>query len=281
MDKARAFTGFLSILTKGDAEMKTILSLGFVLLAGFLVGGPAHASFSDEHLDLLEQQVVVEDGDAVFTGLIENTHSSRSITLVSVYVVLKDAEGLIIDIVQGFPDDPLTDIAPGEQRPYAVETPYEESDFDTYTLRVEGVLSPISPHLKDSLVTGEVVILKEGLTFTTGRRDLVIIYGEIFNGTNAVITSISLTFTLYDSVGKVGTIVTDGIGNTLNLVELWPGQTRAFKAAGLLLVALDDVTEYRASLQYDPLRVVDDIATGVEETSWGQIKNHSRAESAR
>ena len=136
---------------------------------------PRLASFSDEHLDLLEQQVVVEDGVAVFTGLVENTHSSRSITLVSVYVVLKDAEGLIIDIVQGFPDDSLTDIAPGEQRPYAVETSYEESDFDTYTLRVEGILSPISPHLKDSLVTGEVVVLKESLTFTTGPRELVII----------------------------------------------------------------------------------------------------------
>ena len=261
--------------------MRSSLVLSFVLLAGFLLGGPAHASFSNEHLDLLEQQVIVEDGVAVFTGLIENTHSSRSIAYVSVYVVLKDAEGLIIDIVQGFPDDSLTDIAPGEQRPYAVETPYEESDFDTYTLRVEGVLSPISPHLKDSLVTGEVVVLKESLTFTTGRRGLVIIYGEIFNGTNAVITSISPTFTLYDSVGKVGTMVTEGTGNNLHLVELWPGQTIAFKASGLLaLGTLDDVTEYRVSLQYDPLRIVDDIATGVEETSWGQVKNHSRVENA-
>ena len=154
--------------------MRSSLSLGFVLLAGFLAGGPAHASFffSDEHLDLLEQQVVVEDGVAVFTGLIENTQPSRSIAHVSVYVVLKDAEGLILDIVQGFPDDSLTDITPGEQLPYEVKTPYEESDFDTYTLRVEGVLS----------------------------------------------------------------------------------------------------------FQYDLLRVVDDIATGVEETSWGQIKSHAAEE---
>lgn len=257
--------------------MRANLALGFVLLAGFLVGGPAHASFSfsDEHLDLLEQQVVVEDGVVVFTGLIENIHPSRSIAYVSVYVVLKDAEGLIIDIVQGFPDESTTDIAPGEQRPYEVKTPYEEGEFDAYTLRAEGVLSSISPQLTDRLVTGEVTVLAESLTFTTGRRGLVIIYGEIFNGTNAVITSISPTFTLYDSVGKVGTIVTEGTGN-LHLVELWPGQTIAFKASGLLaLGTLDDVEEYRVSLYYDPLRVVGDIATGVEETSWGQIKNHT------
>ena len=74
--------------------------------------------------------------------------------------------------------------------------------------------------------------------------------------------------------------MTEGTGNNLHLVELWPGQTIAFKASGLLLVSLDDVTEYRVSLQYDPLRIVDDIATGVEEMSWGQIKNHSRAKSA-
>ena len=256
------------------------LLLAFALFAGLFVGGPAHASFSDEHLDLLEKQVVVEGSGVVFTGLIENTHPNRSIAYVSVYVVLKDAEGLILDIVQGFPDDSLTDIAPGEQRPYAVEVPYGESDFETYTLRVEGVLSPISPHLQDSLVTGEVVVVKESLTFTTGRRGLVFIYGEIFNGTNAVITSISPTFTLYDSVGEVGTLVTEGIGNNLHLVELWPGQTIAFKASGLLLVSLDNVESYRVNLQYDPLRVVGDIATGVEETSWGQIKNYNRAESA-
>lgn len=254
--------------------MRSSLVLGFVLLAGFLVGGPAHASFSNEHLDLLEQQVVIEDGVVVFTGLVENTHSSRSIAHVSVYVVLKDAEGLILDIVQGFPDESFTDIAPGEQRPYEVKTPYEESDFDTYTLRVEGVLSSISPQLTDRLVTGEVTILAESLTFTTSRRGLVLAYGEVFNGTNAVITSINPTIILYDSVGEVGTLVSDGTGSNLHLVELWPGQTIAFKASGLLVLGtLDDVEEYRVSLYYDPLRVVDDIATGVEETSWGQIKS--------
>ena len=40
-------------LTQGDMGMKANPFLAFVLLAGFLVGGPAHASFSDDCSDLI------------------------------------------------------------------------------------------------------------------------------------------------------------------------------------------------------------------------------------
>ena len=113
--------------------MRLSLALGFVLLAGFLVGVPAHASFSDEHLALLEvNESVDEFGLMVFTGTIQNTHATQAIGTTSIYVVLKQGDQ-IIAIYRDFPDNPLKDLAPGESRSFEVETDHAEESMTAST----------------------------------------------------------------------------------------------------------------------------------------------------
>lgn len=260
--------------------MKSSLPLCFVLLAGILAGGPTHASFSDEHLALLDTEVVAKRASAVFTGLIENTHPTRSINDVIVYVTLKqyvDGRLFIIDIIRGFPSDPFVDIAPGEQRPFEVVAPYGERDYDEYSIRVDGAL--VSFFDRD-LVTGEVTIVEETLTWTWNDNGDTMVYGEIYNGTNAVIGQLNPTFTLKKGSRDVGiTAIVNGF-NRLTLVELLPGETVEFKAVSA--THIDAWETYAVDIYYEPLRLYEEaIATSVEETSWGQIKNHAASEIGR
>ena len=259
--------------------MRSSLALGFVLLAGFLAGGPAHASFSDEHLKLLNTEVVADRSSVVFSGLIENTHPSRSVNDVTIYITLKqyfDGRAFIIDIIRGFPNDSFVAIAPGEQRPFEVVAPYGQRDYDEYSIRVDGALAFV---FDGDLVTGEVVIVEESLTWTWNDEGETLVYGEIYNGTNVVVGRLNPTFTLKSGSRDVGiTAIANGF-NRLNLVELLPGETVEFMAVSA--TNIDAWDRYVVDLYYEPLRLYEaDIATGVEEVSWGQIKNHSRVENA-
>ena len=180
-------------LTQGDMGMRSSLVLGFVLLAGFLVGGPAHASFSDEHLELLDvTEVVDEYGLIVFTGSVRNTHTVQSVTAASIYVILKQ-DGQIIAIYRGFPDSSLKDLAPGETRSFEVETDYAKGEYDAFNVRVEGLLEPPDA----SLITGSFGLVEESLNLTQTREGRAIFYGELFNGTNALIRHVDIQFEVY------------------------------------------------------------------------------------
>ena len=253
------------------------LALGFVLLAGFLAGGPAHASFSDEHLDLLDvTEVVDEYGLIVFTGSVRNTHAMQSIKTAIIYVILKQ-DGKIIAIYRGFPDRSLEKLAPGETRSFEVETDHAEGEYDAFNVRVEGVLEPPDA----SLITGSFGIVEESLNLTQTSTGWAVFYGELFNGTNALIRRVEIMFTLMNRRGDVvGFAFPDPVFGTLEAAELWPGETIDFAAISILTPSLIDTWEIE--LTYEVVRIVEEtIPTVADGRTWGQIKNHSRAESAR
>lgn len=259
--------------------MRTNLALGFVLLAGILAGSPTHASFSDEHLKLINVEVVSDRSSTTFTGLIENTHPTRSISDVTIYITLKgEYEGRlqIVAFLRGFPNDIFVDIAPGEQRSFEVPVPYGERDYDEYSIRVDGALAFV---VDDALITGEVTLVEETLTWLPHDDGSTMVYGEIHNGTNVVVGRLKPTFTLKSGSHDVGTTILAYAFNRLEQIELLPGETVEFWA-----VAPTDFWSwdtYAVDLYWEPLRLYEEaIATGVEETSWGQIKNHNHAEKA-
>ena len=256
--------------------MRLSLALGFVLLAGLLVGGPAHASFSDEHLALLEvNESVDEFGLMVFTGTIQNTHATQAIGTTSIYVVLKQGDQ-IIAIYRDFPDNPLKDLAPGDIRSFEVETDHAEGEYDSFNIRLEGVLEPPDA----SLITGSFGLVEESLNLTQTRDGRAVFYGELFNGTNALIRNVDIQFTLMDRRGDiVGFAFPNPLLGTLTAVEIWPGAILDFAASSLLSPTLIDTWEIE--ITYEVVRIVEEtIPTVADGMTWGQIKNHSRVESA-
>ncbi|MXW80275.1 MAG: hypothetical protein F4Z57_15070 [Gemmatimonadetes bacterium] len=260
--------------------MKTNPFLAFVLLAS-LFSQPLSAKsaiFSDEHLRLHNVEVAHGRASTTFTGLIENTHPIRSADDIIIYIVLKqhaDNHTFIIDILRGFPDDSSVNIAPGERRPFEVVVPYGERDFDDYTLRVDGALAFV---FDGGQVTGEVALVEETLTWTWNDDGDTMVYGELYNGTNAVVGRLNPTFTLKRGGRDVGlTVITDGF-NRLSRVELLPGQTVEFWAVSA--AHIDSWDTYSVDIYWEPLRLYEDVRTGLEAASWGQIKNYSRVENA-
>ena len=248
------------------------LFVPFILMAG-LLAQPLHAksTASDEYLELINPRSDVnEDGFIVFTGFIENSHPLHTAADVGIYITLKK-EGDIIDILVRFPDNPFEHIAPGEERPYQLLTSYREGDYDEHSIRVAGEEGFVFDR---SLITGEVIIVEESLTWKESKnRGETSVFGEIYNGTNAVIGRIKPIIELFDGsrfLGLTGNVDLNG----LSRLELLPGETVEFW--GHSAVGYYSWDTYNPILTYEPLRlfelVVDDTPTITQDLSWGHIK---------
>ena len=249
--------------------MRANLSLGLVLLAAGLCAEPACAFWSDEHLELLEvAEVVDEFGLMVFTGTIQNTHTTQAIDTVSIYVVLKK-EGRIVAIYRGWPDRSSGGIGPSETQSFSIETDYAEGEYDEFNVRLEGTLD--APDA--SLVTGELTIVEESLNLTTSPEGQTVIYGELFNGTNALIREINIQFTLLDARGDViGFALPSLLSISLKYTDLWPNEKIDFSATST--VSLNRVKSWEVEIEFEAIRVVEsDAPTVSTSTTWGQIKH--------
>lgn len=250
--------------------MRVNLALGFVLLAG-LFAAPACAFWSDEYLELLEVNGAADEyGLMVFSGTIQNTHSAQSINTISIFIVLKK-EGRIVAIYRGFPEKPLSAIEPGETRSFEIETDYEQGFYDEFNVRLEGLLEP----LDDSALTGEFYLIEESLNLTTNPEGKTVFYGELFNGTNAIVADITIQFTLLDARGDViGFANPVLLSLTLKHTELWPDSKIDFTAE--THISLNRIKDWEVSIGFEPIRIVEaDVMTVLTDMTWGQIKSHS------
>ena len=249
--------------------MTTNLALGFVLLAG-LLAAPAHAYFSaDEYLELLSiEEVVDEYGLIVFNGTIKNTHTTQPIDLFAVYIIIKK-DGRIIARHRVSPLSFLKGLAPGATIHFSFESLYVPSDYDEFNVRLEGRLEP--PDL--DLIVGELSLVEESVYITT-EDGYTVIYGEIFNGTNAIIENIYVGFTLLNARGDAyDTADTNYSLSVLKLAEVYPGETIDF-AARTLFAAADRIKEWEVVIVFSPMKIVETeaIPTVSTSTTWGQIK---------
>ena len=211
----------------------------------------------------------------VFAGTIQNTHAVQSIDTISIYVVLKK-EGRIVAIYRGFPERSLSALEPGGTRSFEIETDYEEGAYDEFNVRLEGVLEP----LDDSALAGEFYLIEESLNLTTNPEGKTVFYGELFNGTNAIVRDITIKFTLLDARGDViGFADPVLLSLSLKHTELWPNSKIDFTAE--TRISLNRIKDWEVSIGFEAVRIVGpDVMTVSTEMTWGQIKNHNRAENA-
>lgn len=244
--------------------MRANLTLGFVLIAG-LLAAPAHAFRSGEHLELLEvNEVVDEYGLMTFAGTVQNNHTTQAITGISAYVILKK-EGRIIAIYRGWLDGAFS-LSPGETGSFLVEADYAEGEYDEFYVRLDGLLKPPEA----DFITGELVLIEESLNLTSSADGQTVLYGELFNGTNAIIGSVNLQFNLLDARGRVVGIA---VPLELGYIELWPGEKIDFTAIGVL-TSDRRISSWDVEIEFEAIRLAEsDVPTVATGATWGQIKH--------
>ena len=252
--------------------MRSSLALGFVLLMGLSLSvAPTHAINSSRHLELVAvNEAVDEYGLMTFAGTVQNTHRTQWIQGVRAYVVLK-REDQVIAIYEGWLDGQT--LPPGETGSFFIEADYAEDEYDEFYVRLAGLLVPPDA----SFIVGEIIIIEESLNITQDSSGQTVVYGELINGTNAIIGTINLQFNLLDARGR---LVGIALPHNLNYLDLWPNEKRDF-AAIAVLTSDRRIEGWEVEIEIEAIRIVEsDVPTVSTGTSWGQIKSHSRAESA-
>ena len=242
--------------------MRASLALGFALVAA-LLSSPANAFNSSKNIELLEvNEAIDEYGLMTFAGMVQNTHTTQPVIAIKVYVILKQGSRIV-----AIYEHPLkAQLLPGESHSFLVETDYAEGDYDTFEVRLAGLTGAPDP----SFVIGELVVLEESLSLTHSPDGETVLYGEIFNGTNAIINSIELFVYLYDARDRSVGIAFPHLG--LVQIELWPGEKIDF-AAIADLSSDSKIVRWDISMEFEPLRIIEeDVVTGVAEATWGQVK---------
>ena len=248
----------------------------FLLLAG-LCAAPADASRSDEHLELLSvEESIDDDGFSVFAGSVRNTSLVQAV-IPHIYVVLKK-DGVVVGRYLGrIGLEHIRGLAPSRSASFRISTEHEPGDYDEFHISLSSQRATIDP---DS-IEGNLAVVEESVVLTIGVYLLIeqtILYGELVNNTNAVVTDITVEFDLFDGRGRVLGVASTMFFDSLQFIELGPGETIDFAA----LVPRAAESRMR---DWDPPRVSfravelvnQDVPTAITETTWGQVK-HGRGQ---
>ena len=260
--------------------MRAILTaLCFVLLAG-LCTSSAYAFRSGEHLELLSVEESIDDyGLAVFSGTVQNTSATQSVML-HVHVILKKDGVIVARYLGRISFEFLNGLGPGRSTDFSVKTDYEPGDYDEFYVSLKGYPADIDL----DMVEGDLDIVEGSVGLTTSVYLLVeytVLYGELVNNTNAVVTDITVEFDLLDGRDNlIGIASTRSFVEFLQFFELGPGESVDF-AALVPRASESRVKGWEPRVSFRAIELVGlDIPTAITETTWGQIKNHSRAENA-
>ena len=246
---------------------KVVVCLWACLMAAL----PAISQESKEYLKLIELRAEVgDDGFIEFVGVVHNTHPSLSPLRANVLLTLKK-DGIIIDLI-GARCSKRNEPAAGEICEFSVKTKYTEDDYDSVSGRVRStVFNKPGPEL----LTGELYLVEESLNVRSGGDGWVAIMGELHNGTNARLQISKLSFGLWDTKRNfLGLAETGSSFSTFNpqFQNIYPGENISFLATNedVSFVKVDSVA---MGLRYGIMEyILEDVATGIEAASWGQIK---------
>ena len=263
------------------------LALGFVLIAG-LLAAPAYAVYSNEYLEVVDVEEVADDeGRITFIGNVMNANEYQSINPLQVFLTLK-REGIVIGVHMGRPDS-FDPILPGEIRSFSVESGAIQGDYDDFSIRVVGYIGPTDPNL--SALTGGLLLVEDSLNFTViGPDSTSVILGELFNGTNAILTNLVIQFRLFkDEDCLIGTAKPSEKYNdagSLLYQDVLPGEAITFIAYSD--APFEKVARWEYDVGFDLVRIVpeavqieDAVSTAVTGATWGQIKQNSLSPAPR
>ena len=254
------------------------LTLGFILLAGLLAAPIRAAAGSSEHLELLEfNEVVNEYGRVAFVGTVQNTHENRSMRHPPRAIVTLTKEGLVILIRTGKCESIP---GPGEVCSFSANTKITLEDYDKFFVRLKGSLddsdsSMLTGELTDpdpSMLTGELTLVERSLNFLRTENEGTLFFGQLFNGTNAILKDITIEFSLFDAEDRFLGTAPEAPYEEYDIGNLCPNETVPFVAVAKD-VPFAKVEHWEIEIGYSieqyELSAVSTITT---EATWGQIK---------
>ena len=170
----------------------------------------------------------------------------------------------VVDVRSAYVDGPGGhELGPGEIGFFERMTLMTKADFDSYTITFDGRLDAAGA----SFVTGDILMIEESLNVMEYAGDAAI-FGQFTNGTNAVITDVSLRFFLYDAAGA---LVGFAEANYSLPNEIYPDELVPFRATSD--ADFEAVASWTATWEFTADRIPQDFPTGVEISSWGVVKN--------
>jgi hypothetical protein len=220
-----------------------------------------------QDIELVSQQQETNFfGWVTFRGYARNI-GDRSVKYPKVRITLKKS-GKIIQVATSDIVGPTDDVlAPGERGSFDVPTLTKASEFDEALYSFSGTPAALDP----ALVSGEVHLIAQSLNLIDDGLGNAEFLGEFVNQTNAIVGDVVVRFTLYDAAGDFIGIADTGILEDLYQPgEIRPNQVVPFTASGS--ARFRDVATWQVEITYVAMRLADQIATPVEETSWGRAK---------
>ena len=180
----------------------SISALWFFLFAVGLCAAPADASRSDEHLELLSvEESIDDDGFSVFAGSVRNTSLVQAV-IPHIYVVLKK-DGVVVGRYVGrIGLEHIRGLAPSRSASFRISTDHEPGDYDEFHISLKSRAGEIDP----DLIEGDLAIVEGSVSLITSVYSFVehtVLYGELVNNTNAVVTDITVEFDLFDGRNKL------------------------------------------------------------------------------
>ena len=251
--------------------MSTKIPLCLIAVACLLAAEPVDAFESaSKYLELSNMEDTIDEyGLAVFSGDISNSHRTKHLSTVHVHLILKK-NGLVIGTEKFYLH---RNLKPLGTESFRHETLYTPEDYDDFYMLADGLVSSVDINL----VVGEVYFVEESFNVVDG-----VIYGEIHNATNAVISGVQLGFEFFDARGdRLFVLLTTRLlinEYAFDLVDIGAGKTAGFS------IALDDdlpwqkikSQEVEIGWYVKDIADIPAIATTVDAASWGEIKAMGR-----
>ncbi len=230
-----------------------------------------------EGLELLNVEETIDSARLVrFTGTVQNTRN-QSILLPKIVVSLKKegkVMGIFIGTISG-PTDGYYQLHPGEIGIFDVHTGVTRDQYDEFSVRSDGGLNGLDNGSNDfdrSLLTGDLTLVEDSFNLTADWGENALFFGELLNGTNAILQAINVRISLFDA--KDAFIGAATIPRLYLPNELSPGEVLSFQATSD--VPLSNVVRWEISIEYAPARLGHGDATAVGDATWGEVKHSQR-----
>ena len=269
-------------MPKKDNVSQGVIMYGtlFVLFCLF-VASPSSALLSTDNLELVDYRVVANPSGRLFVqGSVKNIHPELTTSALNIVCVFKKGPA----VVAVYEFRASEELAPGTIGAFEGATNFfSVRDYDELKITVLGRFGEEVEleGIDMSEVTGGISIHQNSLSTVVGYNDfamqVLVVYGELVNDTDAVITRPVVKFEFYWNnfldVSSEASVSNNAFFDTL----IYPGDVIPFQSFGIIRYGTSDsqnlIIEFLPVESYYPPRVEAPTPSAIESMSWGQIKD--------
>ena len=229
----------------------------------------AQVELPEEHLELAEgmSTSLDEDGEVVVSIVVRNTHPTLHISSVTARVAAMQ-DGLVV----GYLYFSCGRLGPGEAVTCYDETRLTKEEYGDFAfghITLGGQFRP----LDESMIIGEPIVIEKSLNCLPDRDGNILFLGEVLNDTNAILNIWGIKFHLYDNKDRYLGEAKDKLSSWFFSFEIVKPQDTFIFAVTNQDIPFAKVDHWTAEVIYSVEKIYyEDIATAVEQATWGEIK---------